>query len=733
MGVIYLAEHRVMEKSVALKVISPAVLDNPEALARFQGEVKAAGRLDHPNIARAYDADQAGDLHFLVMEFVEGANLAQVLEQKGPLPIPHACHYVRQAALGLQHAFEQGMVHRDVKPQNLMLTPKGLVKVLDFGLARLRSERGRGGGLTQVDTFMGTPEYVSPEQAADARSADVRADIYSLGCTLYALLTGRPPFLEGTAVKLVLAHIEKEAKPLHELRPDVPKELSAIVARMLAKDPAQRFQTPVEVAQALAPFTKPGTKPVSGVVPPPLPVVGSAGKGTVIGGDTSKVQQKLRPDAGGKMAAPKAPERDTASAPFEGLADDVPPPRKAKRVRGATKPASRKKWLIGTGVAVGVLLICLLGLWAGGVFIKVKTTEGILVVEVNEPGAEVFVEGKKVVVTWGQGGKKAEVQAKPGAKVEVKKDGFTVQGEEVTVEDGKRTLKVRLVKSSSGTRERDPFFNGRDLTGWEGLPGYWHVEGGAIVGRCPPGQPGQNTFLVSKKKYKDFDLKFQARRKDGVGSTGVQFRSELTDSDTFPVGGPQCRINSATSVFPPGSLLTEPIADPLAVKAPQAEIAAEYKDAGFNDFHIRCVGKHVTIKVNGVTAIDGKYPEVPDEGVIAWQFNGWQAQRELTFRNIQFTDLSEVGAGDGFVPLFKGKDLNGWQSHYKQPSKWRVDERGILIGPGPALSHLYTERGDYKDFHLRMKARINEGAFPPSSSAAPSAQPSPPGPAVTRS
>jgi len=196
MGVIYLAEHRGLEKLVALKVISPAVLDNPDALARFHAEVKAAGKLDHQNIARAHDADQAGDLHFIVMEYVEGLSLAQVVERKGPLPVAHACHYARQAALGLQHASEKGMVHRDVKPQNLMLAPKGVVKVLDFGLARLRSERQGAVGLTQADAFMGTPEYVAPEQATDARTADTRADIYSLGCTLYALLTGRPPFQE---------------------------------------------------------------------------------------------------------------------------------------------------------------------------------------------------------------------------------------------------------------------------------------------------------------------------------------------------------------------------------------------------------------------------------------------------------------------------------------------------------------------------------------------------------
>ncbi len=249
MGVIYLAEHRVLEKQVALKVISPAVLDNPDVLARFHAEARAAAKLDHQNIARAHDADQAGDLHFLVMEFVEGVTLAQLLEQKGPLPIASACRCVRQAALGLHHAFEQGMVHRDIKPQNLMLTPKGMVKVLDFGLARLRNERKAAPRLTQLESFMGTPEYVAPEQATDAREADTRADIYSLGCTLYGLLAGRPPFVEDTVVKMVLAHIEKEPLPLHEVRPDVPPDLSAVVGKMLAKDPAQRYQRPSDVAQ----------------------------------------------------------------------------------------------------------------------------------------------------------------------------------------------------------------------------------------------------------------------------------------------------------------------------------------------------------------------------------------------------------------------------------------------------------------------------------------------------
>jgi WD40 repeat protein len=339
MGVVYQAVQTLMKRPVAIKVINPAVLDNPNALQRFHAEVEAAGRLDHQNIVRAYDAEQAGDLHLLVMEFIDGVSLAQLLERKGPLPVANACHYIRQAALGLQHAFERGMTHRDIKPQNLMLTPRGLVKVLDFGLARLRSERKRA-GLTQVDSFMGTPEYVAPEQAADARQADTRADIYSLGCTLYALLAGRPPFQEDTVVKLVLAHIEREPRPLHELRPDVPAELSAVVSKMLAKDPARRYQRPIEVAQALAPFTKSGAKPT-------------------------------RP-------SPPAVRDATAEPPAASTQDDSEPaPRKSRREREpeATEPeigAPPGKVWKPAAVAVGVVFVVVAV--AAGAFLLLRGT-----------------------------------------------------------------------------------------------------------------------------------------------------------------------------------------------------------------------------------------------------------------------------------------------------------------------------------------------------------------------
>jgi serine/threonine protein kinase len=271
MGVVYKAEHRLMERPVALKVIDRGLTGDPAVVERFHREVKAAGRLNHPNIVHAYDADRAGDNHFLVMEFVEGTTLARRVEQEGPLPVDEACDAVRQAARGLQRAHEHGMVHRDIKPHNLMQTPGGQVKVLDFGLARLvreaipplssAEERTPAGavspGLTQLGMVMGTADFMAPEQAADAHAADIRADIYSLGCTLYYLFTGRPPFPEGTVLDKLIAHQQRTPRPLSDFRADVPADLERVLERMMAKDPAGRYQTPAEVADALRPFTVP--------------------------------------------------------------------------------------------------------------------------------------------------------------------------------------------------------------------------------------------------------------------------------------------------------------------------------------------------------------------------------------------------------------------------------------------------------------------------------------------
>jgi serine/threonine protein kinase/Leucine-rich repeat (LRR) protein len=259
MGAVYKALHTRLDKVVAVKVLPRGRLKDPAVVARFEREMKVIGRLEHPNVIRAHDAGEADGVHFLVMEHLDGADLARVADRFGRLPIADACELVRQAALGLEYAHQQGLVHRDVKPSNLMLTSEGEVKVLDLGLARL-SDRDvpAGAELTTTGQMMGTFDYMAPEQGSDTHKVDIRADIYSLGATLYRLLCGAAPFAGesfNTPMKKMLALATREPEPLIERRPDVPSALAALIGRMLAKSPADRPATPRDVAVALAPFT----------------------------------------------------------------------------------------------------------------------------------------------------------------------------------------------------------------------------------------------------------------------------------------------------------------------------------------------------------------------------------------------------------------------------------------------------------------------------------------------
>lgn len=261
MGQVFQAIHRKMKRVVALKVMRPDLLADDWAVRRFHREIEAVARLSHPNIVMAYDAGDVQDTHFLVMEFVEGVDLAKVLEESGRLPAFQAIDIVRQACLGLQHAHEQGLIHRDVKPSNLMLTTRGSVlKVLDLGLARINPWNSAcspmtGGGpparLTPSGMPVGTPDYLSPEQLLDPAGADIRSDLYSLGCTLYHLLAGRPPFGAGNLFQTFLAHRESEAARIESIRNDLPAGLGDVLRRLMAKKPEDRYATPADVIEAL--------------------------------------------------------------------------------------------------------------------------------------------------------------------------------------------------------------------------------------------------------------------------------------------------------------------------------------------------------------------------------------------------------------------------------------------------------------------------------------------------
>jgi serine/threonine protein kinase/tetratricopeptide (TPR) repeat protein len=455
MGVVYQARHKDMNRQVAIKVISRSLLDRPNALQRFRREVQAAAQLCHRNIVIAYDAEQAGELHMLVMEFVPGQSLAEIVEKKGPLPLRHACYYIRQAAKGLQHAYERGMIHRDIKPSNLILTPQGRVKILDFGLAKMVTESELDQEVTGTDVYVGTAEYVAPEQAKDARTADIRADLYSLGCTLYCLLAGRPPFREDTRMNTILAHIHKEPQPLPELRPEVPEQLWRVAARLLAKDPAQRYQKPSEVVAALTPFVEPGTEPDTKADFALSSIRSSAAEGAAFAADTNE-SKKVPLEAPGNTS-PNAVllAQNEAASPFANLIDTNDASQGIRRVSKTSKPYQAPWWKRPVVLAT-VVSVSLASILAALTFNKGKepltkgdksdpiSAKAFVVLEIDPPGAKVFLSGQKAPIVILDG--KKEIELTPGMhRLRTSKDGFEDDTRPIEVNPGaNRPIKIKL-------------------------------------------------------------------------------------------------------------------------------------------------------------------------------------------------------------------------------------------------------------------------------------------------
>jgi WD40 repeat protein/serine/threonine protein kinase len=370
MGQVYKARHKLMNRIVALKLIRPEYLMSPAALSRFRREVQAVAKLTHPNIVLAFDAAEIDGTHILVMEYIEGTDLARLEADQGPLPWATACEYVRQAALGLQHAHDHALVHRDIKPSNLMLdTLSGRIKLLDLGLSRtLNGDAEQATNLTQSGALMGTPDYLAPEQALDPHGVDIRADIYSLGCTFYHILTGRPPFAGDSALEKIIKHREIEPVPVEVKRPDVPRGLGLVLKRMLAKRPEDRYQTPAEVAQALEPFVGEIAQGPSTLFPTNTQ---SSSRVINLGGISLQVEDEseLRPGS-------KSPSSTTLLARRD---------RMGNRKRRA-------------GIVAGLAALAILGVVALFIVLRLQTEEGTLEIRLSEPDVEVRVDGKSQTI-----------------------------------------------------------------------------------------------------------------------------------------------------------------------------------------------------------------------------------------------------------------------------------------------------------------------------------------------
>ena len=402
MGAVYKACQTRLRKVVAIKVLPRERAADPQAVTRFEREMEAVGQLSHPNIVQAYDARDIDATTVLVMEYVDGKDLGDLLKRVKSLHIPDACEVVRQTALGLQYVHEHGLVHRDIKPSNLMLTRQGQVKILDLGLARPSAEKPEGNELTGTGVAMGTADYMAPEQVSDAHTVDIRADIYGLGCTFYKLLTGQAPFSGPqykTAAEKLVGHLKETPPPVQLLRSDTPPELVAVIERMMAKSPDDRFATPAEVAAAIAPFAA--------------------------GCDLAKVSAQAAAEAGGCVAREMSPG---ATEPYQPRAphwfDDVP-----------------KLWIaVGGAMLFAVVLL--------GALIKLRTREGTLIVEVDDPGTIVQVLNEKSEVVLERKGEKGSVTIgiAPGrGRLRLLKDGVELFAQEFSlVAGGQETIKARL-------------------------------------------------------------------------------------------------------------------------------------------------------------------------------------------------------------------------------------------------------------------------------------------------
>jgi serine/threonine protein kinase/WD40 repeat protein len=655
MGVVYLAQNKLMGRKEVLKVVGSHLINRRSVLDRFLGEIRHAAQLHHSNVVTAYSVLRIGESLVLAMEYVEGLDLAQMVKARGPLPVAHACNYIHQAASGLQHAHEQGMVHRDIKPSNLMLTRQGnraMIKVLDFGLAKVKSEGMVEGGLTHEGQMLGTPEYVAPEQTIDARNADIRADIYSLGCTLYYLLTGAPPFQANSLYELLQAHHSMDAMPLNLARPEVPVELAALVARMMAKEPERRLQTPAEVGKALMPFFKKGTaasvgsKPDLSQVGQPQPKTATPGARSVSAQpSTRKAPVHLPKDSAG------TPRHDPVWASLVELEETEsgsPPTGPASDAR-----RQRPQWFWPAIAAAAGFAAVLLG-----IIIHITIEKGRVTVDVRSSEATGKTAG-------GTGGLPTSV---PKGR-----DRPLVNEPSVASADAAASGFVSL-------------FNGRDLRGWKShpiQPGNWHVANGVLIGSGP----ALSHLYTERGDFTDFHLRVEARFNEG-GSSGVYLRcpfgpSMPTSDDPKWPDGFEATINNARIVRESTGGLYPGVGDDVFT-------------ADFNKFtsvpfgqwftlEVIAEGNALAVLVNGESsAYKFPSPRLHPSGHIALQ--QYSPETVIEFRKIEIKELDRSNQKDSKeVGRFLGI------TDRVQRVAFSPDGLGILSGGFPSKFTIRTD------------------------------------------
>lgn len=429
MGQVFRAWNVRLGRMVALKMLHADHAISPKAKDRFRREMQTAAALVHPNIVLLRDADETNNVPYLVMDFFDGVDLSKKMRQEGPQPIKLACEYIRQAAIGLQHAYENGVVHRDIKPSNLLLVkgPDGgpVIKILDFGLAKFEREEEGQQPLTQAGRLIGTVDYIAPEQATDAHNADVRADIYSLGCTLYYLLTAKAPFPGADHLEKLSARLKGNPPRLRDVRPDAPAGLEAVLLKIMAREPADRYRTPGEVVAALAPFTRetPASEPVAVAMrpgtativaqpvaqPAPLalalpPIAKSASVNTVVAATTVAAAVPSQAEDGQAQFTVEGNQFPfgNGSEHFETIPDVAPPrPRRMTHVPDAFEEdapeerSMRRPLLFGVAGLALLMIVGVASFFLLNRAIVPNRVVGNLTIQLDSPPGRIWAKGER--------------------------------------------------------------------------------------------------------------------------------------------------------------------------------------------------------------------------------------------------------------------------------------------------------------------------------------------------